>query len=158
MIENFILLSDIINKIYQVDVKEKNRVRKVQDLKKVFSLIAYEKIKGFRYTETGHFLKLTHATIIHQVKSAKNLLKYDNYFKEIYDRVEHEFLSLRKPSLTALYPLLSFAITSNTLPFSTLITVTGTDWPLSINSLVIPIFVPINPMLIILNLYFYIYT
>lgn len=99
MIENFILLSDIINKIYQVDVKEKNRVRKVQDLKKVFSLIAYEKIKGFRYTETGHFLKLTHATIIHQVKSAKNLLKYDNYFKEIYDRVEHEFLSLRKNTI-----------------------------------------------------------
>ena len=55
---------------------------------------------------------------------------------------------LKKPTLTALYPLLSFDMTSKTLPFSIFITVTGTDWPVSINSLVIPNFVPINPMLI----------
>ena len=71
--------------------------------------------------------------------------------------VNFEFFILKKPTLTALYPLLSLEITSRTLPFSTLITVTGTDCPVSINSLVIPILVPINPMLI-LNLYFYIHT
>jgi len=96
MIKNLTLLSNIIYKLYQVDVKEKNRTRKVQDLKKVFSHISFEKIKGFRYAETGRFLKLNHATIIHQVKRAKDLLEYDSYFREVYSKVENEFVAQRK--------------------------------------------------------------
>ena len=52
------------------------------------------------------------------------------------------------PTLIASYPLLSFVITSIILPFSTDNTVTGTEIPESKNSLVIPIFFPINPIVI----------
>lgn len=99
MTKNLMLLSEIIYKLYEVDVKEKNRKRKVQDLKKVFSHISFKKIQGFRYTETGKFLNLNHATVIHQVKSAKDLLQYDIYFRELYSNVENEFLSQRKNTL-----------------------------------------------------------
>ena len=72
------------------------------------------------------------------------------------DRIR-EFFNLKKPTFTALYPLFSLFMMSKTRPFSTLITVTGIDCPLFINSRVIPILVPINPKLI-LYLYFYIYS
>ena len=99
MTKNLMLLSEIIYKLYKVDVKEKNRKRKVNDLKKVFSHISFKKIQGFTYTETGKFLNLDHSTIIHQVKSAKYLLEYDSYFREVYSNVENEFLSQRKNTI-----------------------------------------------------------
>ena len=71
----------------------------------------------------------------------------------LVDGVAELFIG-KKPIFTAEYPLFSLVYTSSTLPFSTLITVTGTDWPVVKNSLVIPIFVPNNPKLII---YIYIF-
>ena len=64
--------------------------------------------------------------------------------------VSFEFFILKYPILIAEYPRFSFSIISITLPFSILITVTGTDWPDCINSLVIPNLVPINPIVIII--------
>ena len=53
-----------------------------------------------------------------------------------------------KPIRTALYPRFSFVKISRTLPFSIFTTVTGTDIPESKNSLVIPSFFPIKPIVI----------
>ena len=65
-----------------------------------------EKIKIYSNTgligkviKTGKFLNLDHSTIIHQVKSAKYLLEYDSYFREVYSNVENEFLSQRKNTI-----------------------------------------------------------
>ena len=69
----------------------KSRIREVVDAKKIFCLIAFYEVKGFRYVKVGKFLNMNHATIVHHVKSAKDLLNYDPYFRENYKLVENNF-------------------------------------------------------------------
>ena len=54
-------------------------------------------------------------------------VKIDQTISSLNLEDNFEFFILKKPTLIALYPLLSFVMTSRTLAFSTLITVTGTD-------------------------------
>ena len=96
MNENLEILRNLIIRHLRCDPKQKSRFRIVTDVKKIFSLMAFNNIKGFTYTNTANFLELNHATIIHHVKTAKDLLKYDVHFKEMYDKINSEFMLVNK--------------------------------------------------------------
>ena len=91
MFEQLELLRNLIIRHLKKDPKDKSRVREVVDAKKIFCLIAFYEVKGFRYVQVGKFLNMNHATIVHHFKSAKDLLNYDPYFKENYKLVENNF-------------------------------------------------------------------
>jgi len=92
MFEQLELLRNLIIRHLKKDPKDKSRIREVVDAKKIFCLIAFYEVKGFRYVQVGKFLNMNHATIVHHVKSAKDLLNYDPYFRENYKLVENNFL------------------------------------------------------------------
>lgn len=92
MNENLEILRNVIIRHLRFDPKTKSRIRDVIDVKKIFCLIAYNNIRGFRYQQTATFLGVTHATIIHHVNTAKDLMMYDVTFKEMYDKIDEEFM------------------------------------------------------------------
>ena len=91
MFEQLELLRNLIIRHLKQDAKDKSRVREVVDAKKIFCLIAFYEVKGFRYVQVGKFLNMNHATIVHHVKSAKDLFKFDPYFRENYKLIENNF-------------------------------------------------------------------
>ena len=91
MFEQLELLRNLIIRNLKQDPRQKSRLREVVDSKKIFCLIAFYEVKGFRYVQVGKFLNMNHATIVHHVKSAKDLLNYDPYFKEKYKLIENNF-------------------------------------------------------------------
>ena len=91
MIENLELLKNLIIRNLKFDHTSKSRIRDVVDVKKIFCLIAFYEVKGFRYAKVGSFLGMNHATVVHHVRTAKDLLKFDPHFKEMYNRIEANF-------------------------------------------------------------------
>lgn len=96
MIENLEVLRNLIIKNFNVDPIDKSRVRNIVDCKKIFSLIAYKEVKGFSYTPVAKYLGYNHATLIHHVKSAKDLYQYDARFREMYLQIESQFFIANK--------------------------------------------------------------
>ena len=97
--------------------------------------------------------------ILSTLNSFKNFFGSVDFFakKPFICFLIFEVLIFPKPTCIASYPRLSFVITFRILPFSTSITVTGSDKPESRNSLVIPIFFPINPILMVLPIILFLY-
>jgi len=91
MLQQLKLLRNLIIRHLKEDPKDKSRFRDVVDVKKIFCLLAFYEVKGFRYAKVGSFLGMNHATIVHHVRTAKDLLKYDPHFKEMYKRIEGMF-------------------------------------------------------------------
>ena len=91
MLQQLKLLRNLIIRHLKEDPKDKSRFRDVVDVKKIFCLLAFYEVKGFRYAKVGSFLGMNHATIVHHVRTAKDLLKYDPHFKEMYRRIEGMF-------------------------------------------------------------------
>ena len=91
MIENLELLKNLIIRNLKFDPTSKSRIRDVVDVKKIFCLISFYEVKGFRYAKVGSFLGMNHATVVHHVRTAKDLLKFDPHFKEMYNRIEANF-------------------------------------------------------------------
>ena len=96
MIENLEVLRNLIIKNFNVDPIDKSRVRNIVDCKKIFSLLAFKEVKGFSYTPVAKFLGYNHATLIHHVKSAKDLFQYDARFREMYSQIESQFFIANK--------------------------------------------------------------
>lgn len=96
MEENLEILRNLVILYAKVDPMEKKRLRNIVDAKKMFCLIAFENIRGFKYIKIGEFLGIHHATVIHHVKSAKDLLDSDYFFKEIFIKIESEFALVNK--------------------------------------------------------------
>jgi hypothetical protein len=91
MLQQLKLLRNLIIRHLKEDPKDKSRFRDVVDVKKIFCLLAFYEVKGFRYAKVGSFLGVNHATVVHHVRTAKDLLKYDPHFKEMYKRIEGMF-------------------------------------------------------------------
>ena len=91
MIENLELLRNLIIRNLKFDPTSKSRIREVVDVKKIFCLLAFYEVKGFRYAKVGSFLGMNHATVVHHVRTAKDLLKYDMHFKQMYNKIEGIF-------------------------------------------------------------------
>jgi len=91
MIENLELLRNLIIRNLKFDPTSKSRIREVVDVKKIFCLLAFYEVKGFRYAKVGSFLGMNHATVVHHVRTAKDLLKYDLHFKQMYNKIEGIF-------------------------------------------------------------------
>tara|TARA_R110002153_G_scaffold64185_2_gene171841 strand:+ start:34 stop:447 length:414 start_codon:yes stop_codon:yes gene_type:complete len=96
--KNLELLSDLIVIHCKISPKKKSRHRDVIDARKLFCLIAFENIKEFRYYKIAKFLEVHHATIIHHVRTSKDLLKYNQPFKEMYNTITNKFLINKKVS------------------------------------------------------------
>ena len=96
MIENLEVLRNLIIKNFNVDPIDKSRVRNIVDCKKIFSLLAYKEVKGFSYTPVAKYLGYNHATLIHHVKSAKDLYQYDARFRDMYSQIESQFFIANK--------------------------------------------------------------
>ena len=96
MIENLEVLRNLIIKNFNVDPIDRSRVRNIVDCKKIFSLLAFKEVKGFSYTPVAKFLGYNHATLIHHVKSAKDLFQYDARFREMYSQIESQFFIANK--------------------------------------------------------------
>ena len=96
MIENLEVLRNLIIKHFNIDVINKSRVRDIVDCKKIFALIAFKEVKGFSYTPVAKYLGYNHATLIHHVKSAKDLYQYDARFREMYSQIESQFFIANK--------------------------------------------------------------
>lgn len=96
MIENLEILRNLIIKHFKVDPLDKSRARNIVDTKKIFALIAFNEINGFSYTPVSRYMGYNHATLIHHVKTAKDLLEYDSKFKEMYSKIESEFFYSNK--------------------------------------------------------------
>tara|TARA_R110001592_G_scaffold60027_1_gene182483 strand:- start:284 stop:679 length:396 start_codon:yes stop_codon:yes gene_type:complete len=96
MIENLEILRNLIIKNFNVDPLDKNRARNIVDAKKVFTLIAFNEINGFSYTPVSRYMGYHHATLIHHLKTARDLLEYDLKFKEMYSKIESQFFYLNK--------------------------------------------------------------
>ena len=91
MLQQLKLLRNLIIRHLKEDPKDKSRFRDVVDVKKIFCLLAFYEVKGFRYAKVGSFLGMNHATIVHHVRTAKDLLKYDLHFKQMYNKIEGIF-------------------------------------------------------------------
>ena len=96
MIENLEVLRNLIIKHFNIDVINKSRVRDIVDCKKIFALIAFKEVKGFSYTPVSKYLGYTHASLMHHVKSAKDLFQYDARFREMYSQIESQFFIANK--------------------------------------------------------------
>ena len=96
MIENLEVLRNLIIKHFNIDVINKSRVRDIVDCKKIFALIAFKEVKGFSYTPVAKYLGYNHATLIHHVKSAKDLYQYDARFRDMYSQIESQFFIANK--------------------------------------------------------------
>ena len=96
MIENLEVLRNLIIKNFNVDPIDRSRVRNIVDCKKIFSLLAFKEVKGFSYTPVAKYLGYNHATLIHHVKSAKDLFQYDARFREMYSQIESQFFIANK--------------------------------------------------------------
>lgn len=96
MDENLEILRKLIIKKYNIDVRSKKRLREVVDAKKIFCLIAFNEINRISYSNIARFIEVTHATILHHIKKAKDHLKYDPEFKSKYDKIEDIFFLLNK--------------------------------------------------------------
>lgn len=96
MIENLEILRNLIIKHFKVDPLDKSRARNIVDAKKIFALIAFNEINGFSYTPVSRYMGYNHATLIHHVKTARDLLEYDLKFKEMYSKIESQFFYLNK--------------------------------------------------------------
>ena len=93
-------------------------------------------------------LSISEDTIKRYIAYGWDTISIDGHnYREISNAID-QAKNNTKPTLIASYPLFSLVMTSNILPFSTNNTVTGIDIPESKNSLVIPIFFPISPILI----------
>ena len=91
MLQQLKLLRNLIIRHLKEDPKDKSRFRDVVDVKKIFCLLAFYEVKGFRYAKVGSFLGMNHATVVHHVRTAKDLLKYDLHFKQMYNKIEGIF-------------------------------------------------------------------
>lgn len=99
MESNLELLRNLIIKKYSLNVQSDRRYREIVDAKKIFCLIAFNEIDDFSYSSVARFLGVTHATIMHHVKKAKDHLKYDLRFKEMYHTIEEKFFLFNKDIL-----------------------------------------------------------
>ena len=96
MNENLDILRNLIIKNLKCDPLKKSRNREIIDAKKIFCLMAFNNVQNFKYVEIAIYCGINHATVIHHVKTAKDLLKYDPYFKKNYEKIEMEFFMLNK--------------------------------------------------------------
>lgn len=96
MNENLDILRNLIIKNLKWDPLKKSRNREIIDAKKIFCLMAFNNVQNFKYVEIAIYCGINHATVIHHVKTAKDLLKYDPYFKKNYEKIEMEFFMLNK--------------------------------------------------------------
>lgn len=99
MNENLDILRNLIIKYLKSDPLIKSRNREIVDAKKIFCLMAFNNLQNFKYIDIAIYCGVNHATIIYHVNTARDLLKYDPFFKKKYEKIEMEFFILNKDIL-----------------------------------------------------------
>jgi hypothetical protein len=83
------LLKEIVERVFEVNLLNKNRNRAFVDARLVFCYIM--KDRGVAFTYLGKLLGKHHATIIHYVRTAEGYFKSDPMLKHKYNQVCDEF-------------------------------------------------------------------
>lgn len=91
----FQVLKKVVYDCSGIDINTTSRKREIVDQKKIFCLVAYNEMSA-SYSSVGRFMGLGHATIMHHVENAFELLRYDKEFEKKYNRIKDEYLSKEK--------------------------------------------------------------
>jgi hypothetical protein len=85
----------IVNKVFNLDIKQLNRKQDIIEARITFSKIARD--RGFTYKGIGEFFSKEHGTIINYIKNFEYLARHCPSFIEKYVEVETAFLE-KKPA------------------------------------------------------------
>lgn len=88
-------LREIVNKVFQVDIMNKNRYRKFVDARMVFSKILRD--RGYTTTSIARFMKKDHTTILHYTVNFETLVSQDAKLRDRYIVCLNSFVSNREP-------------------------------------------------------------
>jgi len=77
----FQVLKKVVYDCSGIDINTTSRKREIVDQKKIFCLVAYNEMSA-SYSSVGRFMGLGHATIMHHVDNAFELLRYDKEFEK----------------------------------------------------------------------------
>jgi hypothetical protein len=91
-------LKKIVNEIFIVDINDKSRKRIIVDARRAYCKILRD--FGFSYEYIGDTINKDHVTVIHYIKTIKDLLKYDSSFEEKYILAKKEFSLENKQLIT----------------------------------------------------------
>jgi chromosomal replication initiation ATPase DnaA len=80
-------IKEIVETELNVNLGTRSRVRRISDAKKIFCKLARERT-NYSLAEIGKVLNNDHATVLHNIKQANNLLETDKVFKNDFARCE----------------------------------------------------------------------
>ena len=100
MIENVLkVLQKDVEKAFSVKLNENTRRRDVVNGRIAFGYIARKHLKK-RYQAIGNFINKDHATAIHYVKTFEGIYKYDDDFRDMFDKLTiDDYLIRNKESI-----------------------------------------------------------
>lgn len=78
-------IKEIVEESCKVDLSKNTRVRNVMDARRIFSALSV-KLTSETYCNIGDVINRTHCSIVHHVKTTKDLLKTDKFFAKKYNQ------------------------------------------------------------------------
>lgn len=85
-------LKYIIERRLGVDIHAKTRKRHIVDARRIFFYLA-RRHTSFSLSVLGGYFNLDHATALHAVRTAMDLIKTDAYFREILTNLEEHVIN-----------------------------------------------------------------
>ena len=70
------------------DMRSASRRRNIVNARFIFSTILYE-LTGFSYSHIGRIINRDHATVLYHIKTCRQLIDIDKYFKNMYNEVKN---------------------------------------------------------------------
>jgi len=71
------------------DMRSASRRRNIVNARFIFSTILYE-LTGFSYSHIGRIINRDHATVLYHIKTCRQLIDIDKYFKNMYNEVKNQ--------------------------------------------------------------------
>ena len=71
------------------DMRSASRRRNIVNARFIFSTILYE-LTGFSYSHIGQLINRDHATVLYHIKTCRQLIDIDKYFKNMYNEVKNQ--------------------------------------------------------------------
>lgn len=75
------------------DMRSASRRRNIVNARFIFSKILHD-ITGFSYSHIGQLINRDHATVLYHIKTCRQLIDIDKYFKNMYNEVKKSIIWL----------------------------------------------------------------
>ena len=98
MLQEMDALQKIVESVFDVELREKNRTRPFVDARKVFAYVLTR--RGYTLSDIGRFLGINHATVIHYNKHYEFNLKQDSMLRTKHQAVMDRFEEKYDPMYT----------------------------------------------------------